>query len=60
MPKRTTTRKRVKPVKRQVTSMEHTLKDTVDSNSEKNWDLDFKINEDFKLTPNQVEFLVKS
>ena len=60
MPKRTTTRKRVKPVKRQVTSMEHTLKDTVDINSEKCWDLDFKINEDYKLTSNQVAFLVKA
>jgi len=60
MPKRTTTRKRVKPVKRQVTSMERTLKDTVEINSEKCWDLDFKINEDYKLTPNQVEFLVKA
>tara|TARA_R110002126_G_scaffold218012_1_gene363779 strand:- start:703 stop:1476 length:774 start_codon:yes stop_codon:yes gene_type:complete len=60
MPKKTATRKRVKAVKRQVSSIDTTLKDTVDSNSEKNWDLDFKINEDFKLTPNQVEFLVKS
>lgn len=60
MPKRTTTRKRVKPVKRQVTSMERTLKDTVEINSEKCWDLDFKINEDYQLTPNQVEFLVKA
>ena len=25
-----------------------------------NWDLDFKINEDYKLTPKQVEFLVKA
>ena len=60
MPKKTATHKRVKAVKRQVSSIDTTLKDTVDSNSEKNWDLDFKINEDFKLTPNQVEFLVKS
>ncbi len=60
MPKKTTTRKRVKPVKRQVTSMERTLKDTVEINSEKCWDLDFKINEDYKLTSNQVAFLVKA
>ena len=60
MPKKTATRKRVKAVKRQISSIETTLKDTVEYNSEKNWDLDFKINEDFKLTTRQVEFLVKS
>ena len=60
MPKKTTTRKRVKAVKRPVSSSDTTLKDTVDINSEKNWDLDFKINEDYKLTPKQVAFLVKA
>ena len=60
MPKKTPTRKRVKAVKRQVSSDDVALKNTVDINSEKNWDLDFKINEDYKLTPNQVEFLVKA
>ena len=60
MPKKTTTRKRVKAVKRQISPIETALKDTVDNNSERNWDLDFKINEDFKLTTKQVEFLVKS
>lgn len=60
MPKKTATRKRVKAVKRQISPIETTLKDTVDHNSERNWDLDFKINEDFKLTTKQVEFLVKS
>ncbi len=60
MPKKTATRKRVKAVKRQVTSLDVSLKDTVDINSEKNWDIDFKINEDYKLTPNQVDFLVTS
>ena len=60
MPRKTTTRKRVKAVKRQVTSLDVSLKDTVDINSEKNWDIDFKINEDYKLTPNQVDFLVTS
>lgn len=60
MPKKTPTRKRVKAVKRQVLPDDVALKNTVDINSEKNWDLDFKINEDYKLTPNQVEFLVKA
>ncbi len=60
MPKKTPTRKRVKAVKRQVSSIDAALKDTVDINSEKSWDLDFKINEDYKLTPKQVAFLVKA
>lgn len=60
MPKKTPTRKRVKAVKRQVSPIDTALKDTVDINSEKSWDLDFKINEDYKLTPKQVAFLVKA
>lgn len=60
MPKKTTTRKRVKAVKRQVSHVDTSLKDMVDINSEKSWDLDFSINEDYKLTPKQVAFLVKA
>lgn len=59
MPKKTSTRKRVKAVKRNVSS-DISLKDTVDITSGNSWDLDFKINEDYKLTPNQVAFLVKA
>jgi len=60
MPKKTTTRERVKAVKRPVSSIDTTLKDIVDINGGDNWDLDFKINEDYKLTSKQVAFLVKA
>ena len=59
MPKTTTTRKRVKSVKRRVNIVD-SLSDITVEKPDKNWDLDFKINEEYKLTPNQVEFLVKA
>ena len=59
MPKTTSTRKRVKSVKRRVNIVD-SLSDITVEKPDKNWDLDFKINEEYKLTPNQVEFLVKA
>jgi phosphate starvation-inducible PhoH-like protein len=58
MPKTTTTRKRVKSVKRQVPLS--SISDKSVEKPEINWDLDFKINEDYKLTKNQVSFLIKT
>jgi phosphate starvation-inducible PhoH-like protein len=60
MPKTTATRKRVKSVKRRVPNYIDSVSDNKVEQPNVNWDLDFKINEDYKLTPNQVEFLVKA
>ena len=59
MSKTTTTRKRVKSVKRRVSIIDSVSDRTIEPPIN-NWDLDFKINEDYKLTPKQVEFLVKA
>jgi phosphate starvation-inducible PhoH-like protein len=59
MSKTTTTRKRVKSVKRRVNLVDSVLDKKVEP-PVNNWDLDFKINEEYKLTPKQVEFLVKA
>jgi len=59
MSKSTTTRKRVKSVKRRVNIID-SISDITVEKPDKNWDLDFKINEEYKLTPNQVNFLVKA
>ena len=56
MPKTRTTHKRVKSVKR----FAEAVSDSIVGKPDTNWDLDFKINEDYKLTPNQVNFLVKA
>jgi len=60
MSKTTTTRKRVKSVKRRAPTFVDQVSDRNVELPDINWDLDFKINEEYKLTPNQVEFLVKS
>ena len=59
MSKTTTTRKRVKTVKKRVNLVDSVLDRTVEP-PVNNWDLDFKINEEYKLTPKQVELLVKA
>ena len=59
MSKTTTTRKRVKSVKRRINVIDSVSDRTIEPPIN-NWDLDFKINEDYKLTPKQVEFLVKA
>jgi phosphate starvation-inducible protein PhoH len=59
MSKTTTTRKRVKSVKRRINIIDSVSDRTIEPPIN-NWDLDFKINEDYKLTPKQVEFLVKA
>ena len=53
MSKTTTTRKRVKSVKRRVSIIDSVSDRTIEPPIN-NWDLDFKINEDYKLTPKQV------
>ena len=60
MPKTSATRKRVKSVKRRVPNYIDSVSDSTVEQPNVNWDLDFKINEDYKLTPNQVDFLVKA
>lgn len=58
MSKKTTTRKRVKAVRRHDPQGDTAFEKTVEVPN--NWDLDFKINENYQLTPTQVAFLVKS
>ena len=53
MSKRTTTRKRVKAVRRQDPLEDIAFGKTVDNPAD--WDLDFKIKENYQLTPTQVE-----
>tara|TARA_A100001015_G_scaffold246530_1_gene282977 strand:+ start:990 stop:1763 length:774 start_codon:yes stop_codon:yes gene_type:complete len=60
MPKTTTTRKKVKSVKRRTSVFVDQVSNRTVEMPDTNWDLDFKINEDYKLTTNQVEFLVKA
>ena len=60
MPKTTTTRKKVKSVKRRTPAFVDQVSNRTVEMPDTNWDLDFKINEDYKLTTNQVEFLVKA
>ncbi len=60
MPKTSATRKRVKSVKRRSPNYIDSVSDSAVEQPNTNWDLDFKINEDYKLTPNQVDFLVKA
>ena len=58
MSRKTTARKRVKAVRRQDPHEEIDFEKTVDVPN--NWDLDFKINENYQLTPTQVAFLKQS
>ena len=58
MSRKTTARKRVKAVRRQDPYEEIDFEKTVDVPN--NWDLDFKINENYQLTPTQVAFLKQS
>lgn len=58
MSRKTTARKRVKAVRRQDPREEIDFEKTVDVPN--NWDLDFKINENYQLTPTQVAFLKQS
>ena len=58
MSRKTTARKRVKAVRRQDPCEEIDFEKTVDVPN--NWDLDFKINENYQLTPTQVAFLKQS
>tara|TARA_R110001592_G_scaffold272177_1_gene538747 strand:- start:780 stop:1547 length:768 start_codon:yes stop_codon:yes gene_type:complete len=57
MSKRTTTRKRVKAVRRQDPLEDIAFGKTVDNPAD--WDLDFKIKENYQLTPTQVELMKK-
>lgn len=58
MSRKTTAHKRVKAVRRQDPREEIDFEKTVDVPN--NWDLDFKINENYQLTPTQVAFLKQS
>ena len=57
MSKRTTTRKRVKAVRRQAPIEDIAFEKTVDNPAD--WDLDFKIKENYQLTPTQVGLMKK-
>lgn len=58
MSRKTTARKRVKAVRRHDPEEDIAFEKTVEVPN--NWDLDFKINENYKLTPTQVAFLKQS
>ncbi len=58
MSNKTNTRKRVKAVRRSDSREDTAFEKTVEVQT--NWDLDFKINENYQLTPSQVEFMIKS